>query len=326
MATFQLFFSVQGTGGSPTGPDPYNRVGDQDTGSPGRPASSGLQVPGEPGNCRARTRPPWWTSVVFFLQNVLQLHQQRWVILRVDSLALWKMINEEDAVLIPKNRSGIFSSGFLHSEFFGAGWAAMPPLHLTIVALSPGHSNITRFRPWSQIATENHLDRAGKKSKSCSDDWHLWRFWSAFRHFGTHFAESFRMSKSLWMMDPTRTNEMPSCSAINLAEVWWSSKVSLWIWSIISFVVTVSVRPGQGASQVEKSPRLNWVTQLLTMAHNCACSPNVSIRIVRISFGALPCRKKKIWQLESRCCWNRARRLTCFLSTSVTRKDLQFGT
>ena len=39
----------------------------------------------------------------FSLQNVLQLHQQRWVILHVDSLALWKLINEKDAVLIPKN-------------------------------------------------------------------------------------------------------------------------------------------------------------------------------------------------------------------------------
>ena len=65
----------------------------------------------------------------FFLQNVLQLHQQRWVILRVDSLALWKIINEDDAVLIPKNRGENFSSGFLHSEFIWAGWAAMPPLH-----------------------------------------------------------------------------------------------------------------------------------------------------------------------------------------------------
>ena len=44
MATFQFFFfSVQGTGGSPTGPDPENRGGDQDTGSPGRQVSSGLQ-------------------------------------------------------------------------------------------------------------------------------------------------------------------------------------------------------------------------------------------------------------------------------------------
>ena len=31
-----------------------------------------------------------------------------------------------------------------------------------IVALSPGHSHITRFRPWSPIATGNHLDRAEK--------------------------------------------------------------------------------------------------------------------------------------------------------------------
>jgi len=52
-------FSVQGTGVSPTGPNPQNRVGDQDTGSPGRPVSSGMQVPGEPGYCRARTRSTW---------------------------------------------------------------------------------------------------------------------------------------------------------------------------------------------------------------------------------------------------------------------------
>jgi hypothetical protein len=36
---------------------------------------------------------------------------------------------------------------------------------LLIVALSPGHSDITRFRPWSRIATGNHLDRAEKFPK-----------------------------------------------------------------------------------------------------------------------------------------------------------------
>jgi len=56
MATIQLFFSVQGTDGSPTDPD---RVGDQDIGGPGRPVSSGLQVPGEAGHCHARTSCPW---------------------------------------------------------------------------------------------------------------------------------------------------------------------------------------------------------------------------------------------------------------------------
>ena len=58
MATFQ-FFSVRGTGGSPTGPDPENMVGDEDNENSGRTVSSGLKVPVEPGHCHRRTRPPW---------------------------------------------------------------------------------------------------------------------------------------------------------------------------------------------------------------------------------------------------------------------------
>jgi len=46
--------------------------------------------------------------------------------------------------------------------------------------------------------------------------------------------------------------------------------------------------------QVEKTPRLNWATQFLTVAYDGACFPNVSVRMAWISFGALPCRKKKI--------------------------------
>jgi len=34
-----------------------------------------------------------------------------------------------------------------------------------IVALSPSHSDITRFCPWSIIATGNHLDRVEKIPK-----------------------------------------------------------------------------------------------------------------------------------------------------------------
>jgi len=133
-----------------------------------------------------------------------------------------------------------------------------------------------------------------KNSKSCSDNWHHRCFWSAFRHFGTPFAESFRMSKSSWMMDPTRSREMPSCSTIDLATIWRSSKISSWIWSIISGVVTVLGCPGRGASQVEKSPSLNWATQFLMVAYDSACFPNVSVRMACTSFGALLCRKKKL--------------------------------
>jgi hypothetical protein len=59
MAGFQLVFSVQETGGSPTGSDPENRVGDQDVVSPGRPVCYGLQVPCEPVHYRAGTTPRW---------------------------------------------------------------------------------------------------------------------------------------------------------------------------------------------------------------------------------------------------------------------------
>ena len=50
-------------------------------------------------------------------------------------------------------------------NFFGqvgvSCYAATP----LIVALFPGHNDITRFHPWLQIATGNHLDHAEKNPK-----------------------------------------------------------------------------------------------------------------------------------------------------------------
>jgi len=177
---------------------------------------------------------------------------------------------------------GIFWGGLIR-------YAAIP----LIVALFPGHIDITTFRPWSPIAPDRKsFGSRPKNSKCCSDDGHRWRFWSSFRHFGTHLAESFRMSKFSWMMNPTRSREIPSCSDVDLAEIRRSTKISSWIWSIISGVFTVFGRRGRGASRVEKSPRLNWATQFLTVAYDGTCSPNVSVRMAWIFFCALSCRKK----------------------------------
>jgi len=52
----------------------------------------------------------------------------------------------------------------LHWEFFGGGVSRYAAIAL-IAALSPGHSDITRFRPWTPIATGNYLDRAEKIPK-----------------------------------------------------------------------------------------------------------------------------------------------------------------
>ena len=104
---------------------------------------------------------------------------------------------------------------------------------LLMVDLFPGHSDITRFRPWSPIVTGNHLDRAEKNPE---------------------FAQT---TGTVDVFDPRLG------------------------------------RPGRGATEVEKSSRLNCTTQFFTVAYECAPYPNVSVRMARISFGALPCREKK---------------------------------
>ena len=82
----------------------------------------------------------------------------------MSSLDLWKIINEEEAVLIPKKlRAELFWHFFVSGIFWGrVSHYATTPL---IVALSPGHSDITRFHPWSPITTGNHLDCAEKIPK-----------------------------------------------------------------------------------------------------------------------------------------------------------------
>jgi len=136
MATFQLFFSVQETSSSPTGPDPENRVGDQETlEAQAGQFLLGCRCPVSRGIVVQEQDTVGDLPAAFFLQNILHWHQQRRVILRVDSSSLWKIIDEEDAVLIPKNRGENFSSRFLHSEFFGAGWAAIPPLQWLFLCL-----------------------------------------------------------------------------------------------------------------------------------------------------------------------------------------------
>jgi len=62
-----------------------------------------------------------------------------------------------------KSRQELFQWIFALEIFWGgvSCYAAIP----LIVALSPGHSDITKFLPWSPIATGNHLDCAEKIPK-----------------------------------------------------------------------------------------------------------------------------------------------------------------
>jgi len=143
------------------GLDLGNRVGDQDIGSPGRPVSSGLQVPAEPGHCLARTRPPWWPSHDIFLSKCPSVAPAE-----MSNTWHWQFSPSEDnhwggCRLDPKkSRRELFKRIFALGIFWGgvSRYAAT----LLIVALSPGRSDITGFRPWSPITTGNHLDHVKK--------------------------------------------------------------------------------------------------------------------------------------------------------------------
>jgi hypothetical protein len=136
-----------------------------------------------------------------------------------------------------KIRGEISSKGILHSEYFGLG---MPLCcHYIDCCFVSGHSDITSFRPWSPIATGNRLDRIQKFPKFAQASGTVDVF---VQRSGISEPTSRRlsaMSNFSWMMDPTRSREMPRFSATDLAENGRSSKVSLWIFSIIYGVVTV---------------------------------------------------------------------------------------
>jgi len=102
----------------------------------------------------------------FFFQNVLQLHRQRWVILGVDILALWKINSEKVTTLITKNRGEKFSSGLLTRNYLRGEQQWRHSLSLSFVF---GDNDVTRFRPWSPNAQEI-IWMATKISIICSGD------------------------------------------------------------------------------------------------------------------------------------------------------------
>jgi hypothetical protein len=132
-------------------------------------------------------------------------------------------------------------------------------------------------------------------------------------------AESFLMFISSWVMDPTRSCKMPSCSATDLVEfrpaVFQDHSEG---WSLVWLCGTRRNASG-------KISMFKLGHPFFTVANCGTFFPNLSIKMAWMSFRVMP--RKKTWcQLVTRCCWNRARRLTSFLSASATRRDLQLGT
>jgi hypothetical protein len=99
-----IVFSVQGKGSRPTGPDPENRMVMKTLVTQMRQFLLGSKYPVRRGIFIQEQNHHSEFPAALFFQNVLQLHQQRWVILRVDGLPIWKIVNDENTLLITKNQ------------------------------------------------------------------------------------------------------------------------------------------------------------------------------------------------------------------------------
>jgi len=70
----------------------------------------------------------------------------------------------EDAILIPKKLKRELIQPICALRIFQGGVSHYADNPVT-VALSPGHSDITKFHPWSPIMTGTHLDSTKKIPK-----------------------------------------------------------------------------------------------------------------------------------------------------------------
>jgi hypothetical protein len=64
--------------------------------------------------------------------------------------------------LSPKIEARTYPTDFCTRNFLGQGGVSRYAATPLIVALSPGQSDTTRFRPWSPIATGNSLEKKKK--------------------------------------------------------------------------------------------------------------------------------------------------------------------
>ena len=113
-----------------------------------------------------------------------------------------------------------------------------------IVTLSPSHGDITKFRSLSPIATGNHLDRAEKIPKVAQTTGTVEVFDPCSEVSGptSRWASACPNLLEWWTQ--------PAHMRFDLAEIRRSSKISSWISSIISWLVTVLV--------VQDEAHLRW--------------------------------------------------------------------
>ena len=187
-----------------------------------------------------------------------------------------------------KSRQELFWRIFALGIFWGrvSHYAATP----LIVALSTGHSDITRFHTWSPIATGNH-----------------WIMLKKFQKLLGRLAPLLFLIRIQAFQDPLH-GELPHVQIVmndgpnplkwdaQLLSYWFSWNPAVFQDELVNLINNLLGGHCFGSSRMRciTGGKINWATLFLTVAYDGACSPNVSFRMVWISFRALPCREKKL--------------------------------
>ena len=179
----------------------------------------------------------------------------------------------------------------------------MPPLHwmlfcFQVITIQPSfvHGHQSRQKG-------NHLD-SDEKFTNFLRRLAPFTFFFPLSSISVLISRRIRMYKYPWIMTSTRSSEMLTSSPNDLNEIFRSSEISSWNWSVFSGLVTVLFRPRRGAENVEKSPHL--------------CGPHISWRwytklhlplMFLSEWREIPwetCNggKKTRWWLAPRFCWN----------------------
>jgi len=206
------------------------------------------------------------------------------------------------------------------------GWGDPLCRHSIDCALSPGHSDLTRFRPWSPIATGKYLDHDEKIPNflkllaPLTFLVHVQAFRDSLRGEIPHIQIFMNYGPNPLTWDA----QLPS--------YWFSRNPAVFQDLLMNLINNIRGGHGFGSFRTRRNTGgkiatsklchplfdggIRWYIFPKLFCQSCEFPSEISFAGGKISW----------WQLASRCCWNRARLLTYFLSASVKRKDSQFGT
>ena len=143
-------------------------------------------------------------------------------------------------------------------------------------------SYVSGVKWWTHVASTVtiHLRNASEspwyRRRFLRDTSALLAFWESFKSFGTHLAETFVISKWVWIMAWTRSSDMPTSLAIWAIVDRLSLRMIDSTLYIVSGVIALTGVPGECSVSTLLRPRLNSAVQYLTVVIEIASSPYVA--------------------------------------------------